>query len=308
MAEEETIGVNRCDKQRRRRQVHLFLNQFDVSLRVFYDSDSSESVDDDDSAVDGATFDQDSDEAGSDNSSDKEDDEDQDFDQNDDSEPSSSSDDGDETELLHPFQMHEIGPVMEKCRKIVNTIRKSSILYDIVHIIARDSSLKGGLVIDMRVRWNSSFKMLQRLLLYQTVLDKVYEQLDSLTGITQKQRAKLTAARITGVEWDLIQTLRRVLERFEEATKVLSGQNYPTLSLAYAVIFSLSYYLNNRSNDALEDQIKDILLDSFNQYMIRDGKEAAMIRVSALLDPLTHDLLTPDDKQAAELFIINEVT
>lgn len=129
--------------------------------------------------------------------------------------------------------------------------------------------------------------MLQRLLLYQTVLGKVYEQLDSLTGITQKQRDKLTAAGITGVEWDLILTLRRVLERFDEATKVLSGRTYPTLSLAYAVIFSLSYYLNNRSNEQLEDQVKEILLDSFKQYMIRDGKESALIPVSALLDPLT---------------------
>ena len=83
--------------------------------------------------------------------------------------------------------------------------------------------------------------MLQRLLLFPTVLGKVYEQLDSLIGITQKQRAKLAAARITGVEWDLIQTLRRVLERFDEASKVLSGQNSPTLSLAYAGICSFSY-------------------------------------------------------------------
>ena len=36
-----------------------------------------------------------------------------------------------EGELLHPLQMHNIGPVMEKCRKIVNSIWKSSILHDI---------------------------------------------------------------------------------------------------------------------------------------------------------------------------------
>ena len=41
--------------------------------------------------------------------------------------------------------------------------------------------------------------------------------------------------------------------------------------------------------------------------MIRDGREMALIRVSALLDPLIHDLLTLEDKQAAESFILKEV-
>ena len=48
-------------------------------------------------------------------------------------------------------------------------------------------------------------------------------------------------------------------------------------------------------------------LDSYNRYMVRDGREMALIRVSALLDPLTHDLLTVEDRQADESFILKEV-
>jgi hypothetical protein len=227
---------------------------------------------------------------------------DEQFDQDDDS--SSSDDDAGFSSFS---QVHEIDLLMTKCRTIVNIIRKSSILYETAQHLARDSSLNAGLIIDMRVRWNSSFKMLQRLLLYQTVLDKLYEQLDSITGITDKQRNKLNAAKITGTEWHVIQALRRVLERFDEATKVLSGRNYPTLSLGYAVIMSLSHYLNNQGGDSVENEIKSMLLDSFEQYMMRDDKEMTLIQVSALLDPLTHDLLTPEHKQAAETYIINEV-
>jgi hypothetical protein len=127
------------------------------------------------------------------------DDDDEEFNQNDDSASTSSSDDSNGTEQSL-FRLYDISHVMVKCRSIVNTIRKLSILYDIFLILARDLSLNAGLVIDMRVRWNSSFKMLQRLLLYQPILDKVYEQLDSLTGITQKQRTKLVAAKLTGAE------------------------------------------------------------------------------------------------------------
>jgi hypothetical protein len=98
-----------------------------------------------------------------------------------------------------------------------------------------------------------------------------------------------------------------VLEQFDEATKVLSGRNYPTIFLGNAVIRSLSYYLTSKSNDSLEAQMKAFLLNTFNQYMGRDGEEAVLVQVSALLDPLTHDLLTLEDKQTAEAFIIKEV-
>lgn len=234
--------------------------------------------------------------------------EDEQFDEEDDSSVSSSTEDEHDNANFPPsLQTQDISAFMGKCRTIVSTIRKSSILSERIHTLAGDSSIKAGLVIDMRVRWNSSYKMLQRILLYQSILEKLYDELDSLPGVTDVQRKKLFDSRITGNDWQLVQALRRVLERFDEATKVLSGQKYPTLSLAYAIIISLLHYLNNRSSDSLENEIKDMLLDSYNRYMIRDGREMALIRVSALLDPLIHDLLTYEDKQAAESFILKEV-
>ncbi|CAF1582881.1 unnamed protein product, partial [Didymodactylos carnosus] len=271
--------------------------------------ENNESIDfaDDDASDDEIASDQNDEQAESDRSSDGEDDDDEQFDRDDDSSASSSSDNDDDTaDFSSPLQMHDIGILMEKCRTIITTIRKSSILYETVHTLAIDSSIKAGLIIDMRIRWNSSYKMLQRLLLYQSVLDKLYDQLDSLPGITDKQRNKLFDAKLSGADYNMIQSLRRVLERFDEAIKVLSGQKYPTLSLTYAIVFSLLHYLNYQSADVLDNEIKDLLLDSFNKYMIRDGKEMALIRVSALLDSVINDLLTPEDKQAAETFIIKE--
>ncbi|CAF1202668.1 unnamed protein product [Adineta ricciae] len=233
-------------------------------------------------------------------------DEDEQFDQDDDS--SSSTDNEEDGNESSPLSiMNDITAVMDKCRTIVVTIRKSSILHEFIGILAADSSIKADLIIDMRVRWNSSYKMLQRLLLYQSVLENLYEQLNSLAGVTDQQRRKLLNSKLNGNDWNLIQALRRVLERFDEATRVLSGQNYPTLSLSYAITFSLLHYLRNRSDDQLDNEIKELLLDSYSKYMIRDGKEMAVIRVSALLDPLTHDLLTREDKNAAEAFITKEI-
>ena len=138
---------------------------------------------------------------------------------------------------------------MEKCRAVVTTIRKSGILSGIIHTLAKESSINGGLIIDMRVQWNSSYKMLQRILVYQTVFEKLYEELHSLDGITNKQRTKLLESKFDGNDRNLIQTLRRVLERFDEATKL--------------------HDLNNQSNDVLENEMKDMLINSYMQYVVR---------------------------------------
>jgi hypothetical protein len=51
----------------------------------------------------------------------------------------------------------DITRIMNKCRSIINTIRKSSILYEIILNLARSSSIKSGLVLDMKVRCAESF-------------------------------------------------------------------------------------------------------------------------------------------------------
>jgi hypothetical protein len=166
--------------------------------------------------------------------------EDEQFDKEKDSSVSSSTEDEHDNAKFPPLlQTQDISAFMGKCRTIGSTIRKSSILSERIHTLGGDSSIKAGLVIDMRVRWNSSYKMLQRILLYQSILEKLYDELDSLPGVTVAQRKKLFDSRITGNDWHLVQALRRVLERFDEATEVLCGRKYPTLSLAYAIIISL---------------------------------------------------------------------
>jgi hypothetical protein len=75
----------------------------------------------------------------------------------------SSESDEDETILL---DMQDIGILMAKSRTLINTIRKSSILNDAIRNLARDSTTV-ELIVDMKVRWNSSFQMIQRLLLHQ---------------------------------------------------------------------------------------------------------------------------------------------
>ena len=128
-------------------------------------------------------------------------------DQNDDLSTSPIEDDEDSTKTSPSRQIKDIINLMEKCRTVITTIQKSSILSETIHTFANKLSIKGGLIIDMRVRWNSSYKMLQRILVYQTVFEKLYEELHSLVGITNKQRNKLLELKLDGNDWNLIQTL-----------------------------------------------------------------------------------------------------
>jgi hypothetical protein len=147
--------------------------------------------------------------------------------------------------------------------------------------------------------------------IYRKILEELYGQLQFIDGITKKQQERLFNAELTEDDWNIIKVLNKVLERFYVATTLLSGHKYPTLSLAYTVIFSLSHYLNTRSPNALdntENIIKEILIQPFNKHMVRHGTEAELMRVAALLDPMTYDLLSPDDTKSAESFLIKEVT
>ena len=147
------------------------------------------------------------------------------------------SSDSDEDEAI-VLDVEDIGILMAKSRKLINIIRKSSILNDAIRNLARDSTTV-ELIVDMKVRWNSSFQMIQRLLLHQQVLATFFDNLDSLDGVTSKQRKKLSEVKLSSVDWNILLAMRRVLERFNDATEILSGKSYPTLSLAYPVIYSL---------------------------------------------------------------------
>ena len=95
-----------------------------------------------------------------------------------------------------------------------------------------------------------------------------------------------------------MQALHHVLERFHVATRLLSEHKYPTLSLAYVVVYSLSHYLNNRSTNSAqtaENKTKEMLLKAFNRYMVRNEDEVAIVCVAAFLDPMTHEVLSADD-------------
>jgi hypothetical protein len=153
------------------------------------------------------------------------------------------------------FDVEHVARLLAKCRKLVNTVDKSNILYEAVQKLAQPNP-PPSLVIDMRVRWGSTYKMLQRLLLHRPILIKATEVLSPFTGITVRQRQVIEYSYLSEGDWHVINVLCRCLEIFADASDMLSGSHYPSLALSYPVLESLEFYLNSFSDDEVESSIK----------------------------------------------------
>ena len=99
------------------------------------------------------------------------------------------------------IDFYDIPNLMNKCRIKIKTIRKSTILYETLCKIARRSSVKVDLVLDMKIRWNSTYTMLQRLLDYQSILKNFMITLPLLMELRTNSSlvfSKLNLQKLTG--------------------------------------------------------------------------------------------------------------
>lgn len=158
--------------------------------------------------------------------------------------------------------------ILCRCRKIINTINKSSIIHDAFRSFA-PTSVKGDLILDMKVRWGSTFSMIKRLKEHRSTLTDLIDGLSCIQGVTVRQKNTLTNSKLSDNDWIILDILSDILERFVDATDMLSGQNYPTLGLAYSVMDSLEFFLNSKSLNPTGNPIKAALKQAFKKYIDR---------------------------------------
>ena len=82
-------------------------------------------------------------------------------------------------------------------------MHKSSILNEHILDLGRDLSIKVNLILDMKIRWNSMYKMVNRFFPCQDILDKLDKHLDT-NILTDKQRKILQFVYLSGVAWGVI--------------------------------------------------------------------------------------------------------
>lgn len=177
--------------------------------------------------------------------------------------------------------------VIDKTREIVKTIKISSILTGFIEKkrlnfnahVKQQRRIKRRLGMDVRTRWNSTYKMLYTVNVYRDFINDLFKSKGSL-GLTAKQRRKLTSVELSSDQWDLLNMIISLLHPFYSATKVLSNKQYPTIGSALYLMKSLEEYLNQEDSSEFLNALKQIILNKFQQYVIDDIEQFDTLKVT----------------------------
>ena len=162
-----------------------------------------------------------------------------------------------------------ISLILHKIRSITKLTRKSNIVQNhVLKLVRDDESIKHDIsfIIDFFVRWNSTYKMIERFIKLKQVVISLTSLPERIDGINDCQVNKLKKWLFSSEEWALVEILSKILQPFFMATELASGQAYPTLAISFIIALNLKKHLSsNESTD--EGAIKRLLLGRLNYHL-----------------------------------------
>ena len=146
--------------------------------------------------------------------------------------------------------------------------------------LANDDRLM--LILDVPTRWNSTFYMIQRALKVRNGL-KNWISTDPEIG-----KVKLGSCQFSQTDWEVLERISVLLEKFESASQLLSGGSYPTLSFVMPVFIELFSYIENEvANCSSDYRMKQALSAAHcvlaKYYSFTD--DSVFYLLTVLLDP-----------------------
>lgn len=140
---------------------------------------------------------------------------------------------------------------------------------------------------DFRIRWNSTYKMVNRFNMLSSTLNDITFTPRNIEGVVSKQALKLSKLAVSHDDWNWLSALEFVLERFEESTSILSGTTYQTLSLSKMVTRGLKHFLSClKPDEPLINHLKTLLLKKFEEHcennLSTEAEEATIVSISCL--------------------------
>ena len=159
-------------------------------------------------------------------------------------------------------------------------IRKSSILTLYFNRQSETLKITRNLHHDICIVWNSSYMMIDSLIIVRPIIDKLYHDKHYL-NINYNQIEKLNRLEITSGEWNHLKQLHHVLQVFYYATKILSGSAYPSMGSAYFILTKLKNFLMSNSNDNMTVQnLNKLLLSKMIYYFEEDRIQLDLLKVT----------------------------
>jgi len=151
------------------------------------------------------------------------------------------------------FKNRDFVEILGKCRKIVGYFSHSSLACSKLKNIQENLKLPiHKLIQDVTTRWNSTFYMLSRL----------HEQRQAVTAYA----AEKDIPSLTAMQWNMVENVIRVLQPFEEITKIASS-DCETIGYVIPAIVTLQSYLSKRQKDTgvvmLKEDLKKAMEERF---------------------------------------------
>ena len=144
----------------------------------------------------------------------------------------------------------DIGSSLKIARCIVAKIRSSKILWEALKNQASAENIKPlRPLLDMKVRWNSTYDMLERLIYLKPAINNLCK---TNTYLSSKGLV------LDESDWKFIKRLRDILWIFVRGTKDLSGSSYPTLAR------QLPYYVHIMAK--LEKEVVEEAMENSYEY------------------------------------------
>ncbi|CAF2094555.1 unnamed protein product [Rotaria magnacalcarata] len=207
-----------------------------------------------------------------------------------------------------PITNEDIYNLLIRIHRLVQKVRTFVSIARLVgsiqrYVYERIGPNKGGFILDVKVRWNSTFKMIDRLLNLRSLVDEIFAKRD-FNGLTSAQETKLRSIMFTYDDWELLTALHDCLSPFDKATTILSG-DYPTQSMSYFVLQTLKENVQQKFNPTYYHTIINKSLNFQSEYYLEDflpGAQKLAMKVAAFLDPLFHGdlILYKEDYEAAK--------
>lgn len=177
-----------------------------------------------------------------------------------------------------------IEKLLAKARKIVSHYNQSPKAYDRISKIQFQMGVVQHKLIQMvETRWNSEFYMLRRLVEQQQLVSADISKEGKIENLTTP-------------EWALAGGLVEILEPLEIATRQLSQEASPTISLVIPMLFSIKHSLNNCINKNINGKLfaKRLLRSVETRFTFTKVIDKPVYLFSMLLDPRFKNLPLED--------------
>lgn len=185
-----------------------------------------------------------------------------------------------DADIVHDEQQR-ISTTLKKSRRLVNAISKSTIVHGFIEQLRTELNINRSLIIDCPTRWNSTYRLIEAVLVNKQLLIRFFSEYKHVASLTQKQQCKWKELEFDRADWMTMENLEAVLLPFYNATKLISGQKYPTIGLCYFAVAGVRDFLSdqNLSNRQLV-VMKELLLDQLTVYFDNDEDQFKWIKVN----------------------------